>query len=598
MTRGSQNNMLATVKQMLVHANSFDPSVIQEKLQSLESKTMRMSLNTLIESDVLASFLHEITLSTGNLAPSIATDSDFIYLFSPHMGLQKLGSGSPASGTAPGRIYLQNKKFHNDHPGSIAVIGSLLFFRSPDLTPENPYLIVSTETLTPLDPQPEVPSHLQDEILGLLERPGRASLEQNASQDQVELAGHRSRVFSEGRFLHLLTYSTPTDEQDTLSTCMVHTYDPLSDFATVGSPVQLVTSQMPQTINPDHVVFAVNCGGPAFTSADGFQYEADTNFSRSSVYTAPSTSGIYSKNQLTDNFVYRTARVGIQGAETDFSYTVPSLQPGRYLVTLKFYEIELTTSTTVREFSVLANDQKVVSSLNLFKAKGNSDFTAQFVVQLDSDTLDLQFAATSSTPIVNAIVVSHADALSTSPIDQSYELAFSTAPVFTNGHSVSLVLKATDVPDLGGSLSFTTDPENICLTFDLESGIMTSAHLIDAFDGATCYDHVNNAVWSFDINTNTMKQYANAGLPRHLLFPNTDQEAYRSQMTPEYILGTEVADSSPAIRILAHLDRLSRPYGPMPGRPTTPDKPHDKSFAGQKDMQSVARNLGYELSTR
>eukprot|EP00003_Mantamonas_plastica_P015135 TRINITY_DN2582_c0_g1_i2.p2 TRINITY_DN2582_c0_g1~~TRINITY_DN2582_c0_g1_i2.p2 ORF type:complete len:549 (+),score=130.13 TRINITY_DN2582_c0_g1_i2:193-1647(+) len=123
MTRGSQNNMLATVKQMLVHANSFDPSVIQEKLQSLESKTMRMSLNTLIESDVLASFLHEITLSTGNLAPSIATDSDFIYLFSPHMGLQKLGSGSPASGTAPGRIYLQNKKFHNDHPGSIAVIG-------------------------------------------------------------------------------------------------------------------------------------------------------------------------------------------------------------------------------------------------------------------------------------------------------------------------------------------------------------------------------------------------------------------------------------------------------------------------------------------
>lgn len=77
---------------------------------------------------------------------------------------------------------------------------------------------------------------------------------------------------------------------------------------TVISPLSKSTPAPKQ----ERVVFAVNCGGPAYTGVDGTTYQADKDYSGGDIYLTT-----HHIAHTTDETVYQSERFG------NFSYAIP-----------------------------------------------------------------------------------------------------------------------------------------------------------------------------------------------------------------------------------------------------------------------------------
>jgi hypothetical protein len=102
-------------------------------------------------------------------------------------------------------------------------------------------------------------------------------------------------------------------------------------------------------------VLSINCGGAAFTGADGTNWSADQNYSGGDLlYTSSAI------NNTADLALYRSAR---QGLYDDFSYTMP-VPNGSYTLRLSFAESRYTAKGQ-RVFNVNVNGAPVLSNFDV-----------------------------------------------------------------------------------------------------------------------------------------------------------------------------------------------------------------------------------------
>lgn len=145
-------------------------------------------------------------------------------------------------------------------------------------------------------------------------------------------------------------------------------------------------------------VLALNCGGPAFTGADGTSYLADQYF------TGGSTTGNSNLISATsDDLIYQSERQGV------FSYAIP-LANGSYLATLKFVETTHTANNQ-RVFSVTLEGIPVVGNLDIHAQAGtNTAHDLTFQVTVTDGVLDIGFSATVSAATISGLVIDHSPA--------------------------------------------------------------------------------------------------------------------------------------------------------------------------------------------
>ena len=115
-------------------------------------------------------------------------------------------------------------------------------------------------------------------------------------------------------------------------------------------------------LDPSKVKYAINCGGSEIVTSDGVRYKSDSGFSAG----VASDHGKSSSIKLTSTpELYQTERY----ATSDFTYTVPLPEPGKYVLILKFSEVWF-TSEQQKIFSVEIGDQTVVEFLDIYSKVG------------------------------------------------------------------------------------------------------------------------------------------------------------------------------------------------------------------------------------
>jgi hypothetical protein len=143
-------------------------------------------------------------------------------------------------------------------------------------------------------------------------------------------------------------------------------------------------------------VFAVNCGGGAYTAADNTLYAEDENFSGGNVST--STIAIANTDDAT---LFKSKRWG------ECSYSIPNLPSKRYEIKFHFAET-FWNRANARKFDVVAEGRTIISQLDIFAAAGgmNKALDIAKVVQVSDGTLDISFTnATIDQPVIGAFVV-------------------------------------------------------------------------------------------------------------------------------------------------------------------------------------------------
>jgi uncharacterized repeat protein (TIGR02543 family) len=142
------------------------------------------------------------------------------------------------------------------------------------------------------------------------------------------------------------------------------------------------------------VVFATNCGGPAFTASDGVNYTADTNFLGGN--TSSTNSAI---SGTTDDVLYQSERWG-----ASFSYNIP-LPNGTYQVMLEFAEIYFSEANK-RVFNVTMEKSTVITGLDICLQTGaNSAYYAIQTVIVTDGEMNISFTGTTENAKVSAIKI-------------------------------------------------------------------------------------------------------------------------------------------------------------------------------------------------
>ncbi|MBN2737606.1 MAG: hypothetical protein JXR70_11545 [Spirochaetales bacterium] len=148
----------------------------------------------------------------------------------------------------------------------------------------------------------------------------------------------------------------------------------------------------PEPMDPV-TVFAVNCGGSAYTAADGTRYAADTGFSGGSAFdNGASVSG------TSDSTLYSSERYG----NSTYSAEVPN---GQYRVTLHFSE-NYHTSTGIRIFNVEIEGTPAITNLDLYaEAGGKKAYVTENQVAVKDGQIDIKFVTVTENALVNAVKV-------------------------------------------------------------------------------------------------------------------------------------------------------------------------------------------------
>ncbi|MBN2440631.1 MAG: hypothetical protein JXJ04_04780 [Spirochaetales bacterium] len=140
-------------------------------------------------------------------------------------------------------------------------------------------------------------------------------------------------------------------------------------------------------------VFAVNCGGGAYTASDGTVYDADKNYSGGTAYDQGVT-----VSGTSDPFLYRTERYGT----SYYSVTVPN---GNYRVTLHFAE-NYHTSSGSRIFNVRHEGIVVISNLDIYAQAGvHAAYSTETLVTVTDGQLNIGFVSVTGDALINAIKV-------------------------------------------------------------------------------------------------------------------------------------------------------------------------------------------------
>ncbi|WMF04484.1 malectin domain-containing carbohydrate-binding protein [Micromonospora robiginosa] len=147
---------------------------------------------------------------------------------------------------------------------------------------------------------------------------------------------------------------------------------------------------------PAPTSFAVNVGGPAYTTTDGTAFTADTGYTGGSTYTnAVPIAG------TTDDPLFQSERYG------NFSYA-KTLTNATYQVTLYFAET-YHTQAGKRVFDVLMEGTEKITDLDIYaKAGANTAYTTQTTIAVTDGTLNIQFVSNVENAKVNAIKVTPA----------------------------------------------------------------------------------------------------------------------------------------------------------------------------------------------
>ncbi len=156
----------------------------------------------------------------------------------------------------------------------------------------------------------------------------------------------------------------------------------------------VVASYQPKP--PQEVVFAVNCGGPAYMDKNGIAYQGDTQFAGGQTY--KTTAAI---SETEDDLLYQSERYG------NFSYRIP-VPTGSYWVTLKFAEIYPFAYSGSRVFNVKVEGKEVLRNLDLVTRVGKNkayDYTIPIPISVTDGILNIDFYNDRGTAQVNAILV-------------------------------------------------------------------------------------------------------------------------------------------------------------------------------------------------
>ncbi|WPJ96272.1 malectin domain-containing carbohydrate-binding protein [Coraliomargarita algicola] len=140
-----------------------------------------------------------------------------------------------------------------------------------------------------------------------------------------------------------------------------------------------------------HKISAINCGGDAYTDANGVEYALDRSFIGGSAYTT--TDAIA---DTLDDPLYQTERYG------DFAYQVP-VANGNYNVVLQFAEIYY-TQPGKRQFNILIEGTPVLVDLDIYAEAGH-DVAYDVVVpnvMVSDGTLSIETAASVENPKLSA----------------------------------------------------------------------------------------------------------------------------------------------------------------------------------------------------
>ena len=148
-----------------------------------------------------------------------------------------------------------------------------------------------------------------------------------------------------------------------------------------------------KTIKGDKLVFAINCGGLAYTSGENVPYQADNSFSGGGTF---KNANLISDTE--DDILYQSERTG------NFSYNI-NLPNGEYEVTLLFAEIFWNASGQ-RVFNASIEGTKVINQLDIYsKAGKNKPYEETHKVKLNDGVLNISFTTVVDNSKISAIKV-------------------------------------------------------------------------------------------------------------------------------------------------------------------------------------------------
>ena len=157
----------------------------------------------------------------------------------------------------------------------------------------------------------------------------------------------------------------------------------------IPTPVDTPTPQL-----VEETVFAVNCGGGAYTSSDGTEYAADTGYSGGTA-----TTNTASISGTSDPTLYNSERYG----SCTYSASVPN---GDLLVTLHFAE-NYHTQAGMRSFNVVIEGTGIISNLDVYaEAGGNTAYVTENQVAVSDGQINIEFVTVTENALINAIKVS------------------------------------------------------------------------------------------------------------------------------------------------------------------------------------------------
>ncbi|MBN2735705.1 MAG: PKD domain-containing protein [Spirochaetales bacterium] len=171
-----------------------------------------------------------------------------------------------------------------------------------------------------------------------------------------------------------------------------------------SNPTPLTPTDPPPTPIAIDLTIAVNCGGPAYTAADGTKFTADSGFSGGST-----TTNSKSISNTSDDTLYQSERYG----DSSYTFEVPN---GVFEISFHFAE-NYHSSSGSRSFDVTIEDEQVINNLDIYSEAGASTALVETISQVEvkDGELNIKFITENENALINAIKIS-ATALSGEPV--------------------------------------------------------------------------------------------------------------------------------------------------------------------------------------
>jgi hypothetical protein len=258
--------------------------------------------------------------------------------------------------------------------------------------------------------------------------------------------------------------------------------NPATKTVAVTFTVSQATQPPPAGTQP---LISINCGGSAFTGADGTSWTADQYYTGGDLaYTGYSIAGTQ------DLALYRQARRGLYG---DFSYTIP-VANGSYTLKLKFAEIEF-GGKGQRVFNVNVNGAPVLTNFDIAADAGT--LTADdktFPVAVANGAIQIDIIGAVGHGLLNAIQVLTANGVTPPP---SPVLSVSAATMTfsaTAGGPTAAAQTISISNSGGGTLSWTAAKTQAWLSISATSGTGAATISVQAATGSLAAGTYNDTV--------------------------------------------------------------------------------------------------------